>query len=309
MTSMRLVGVMLLCGLCGLRGSARADPGGAAGGRLVLRAQNSEISLAAARAAVGGESLVLELRRGTQMLEATLDEDGYFWVKAPAGTYRLEYLRVGKRAEFFAPQTIVVEPGALTCAGTVALELERIEELGANVSNHVAVTDQCSETIPRLRAAAGPGAERVAIASPGPLYEHYSGLGWRDVLVGLRAEVSIGHEVAVRGLFRLPPVASTGFFSRAILLFGFGGVRGDQDKIAYDATLGAGGHVLFFDLLAIGGVRWPDVEGVATGPVVGGVVRINSVTLGLGLRVEALPEQAAFLTIDLAPFGVLGSLL
>lgn len=308
---MRLVGVMLLGGLCALRGDARADPGGAAGGRLVLRVQNSEISLAAARAAVGGESLVLELRRGTQVLEATLDEDGYFWVNAPAGTYRLEYLRVGKRAEFFAPQTIVVQPGALTCAGTVALELDRIEELGANVNNRVAVTDQCGETMPRLRATAGSGprTERVAIASPGPLYEHYAGLGWRDVLVGLRAEAAIGPHIILRGLFRLPPVAHTGFLSRAILLFGFGGLRGDRDEIAYDATLGAGGHVLFFDMLAIGGVRWPDVGGVATGPVVGGVLRINSVTLGLGLRVEVLPKQAAFFTVDLAPFGVLGSLL
>jgi hypothetical protein len=275
----------------------------------VLRAQNSEISLAAARAAVGGESLALELRRGTQVLEAMLDEDGYFWVKAPAGTYRLEYLRIGKRAEFFAPQTIVVQPGALTCAGTVALELERIEELGANVSNRVAVTDQCTETIPRLRAAAGSGAERVAIASPGSLYEHSSGPSWRELIVGLRAEVAIGDHLALRGLFRLPPMARTGFFSRSILLFGLGGVRGDRDEIAYDVTLGAGGHVLFFDMLAIGGARWPDVEGVAVGPVVGGVVRIQSVTLGLGLRVEALPARAAFLTVDLAPFGVLGSLL
>jgi len=308
MTTTRVLGVMLLC-LCGLPGSGRADPGGAAGGRLVLRERNSDVSLAAARAAVGGESLALELRRGTQVLEATLDEDGYFWVKAPAGTYRLEYLRVGKRAEFFAPQEIVVQPGALTCAGTVALELDRIEELGANVNNRVAVTDQCSETIPRLRAAGRTGAERVEIASPGPAFEHVQGLDWRDLVVGLRAEVAIGDHRALRGLFRLPPVARTGLFSRGILLFGFGGTGGDKDQIAYDATFGAGLHVFYFDVLAIGGARWPDVDGVAAGPIAGGVVRLQSVTLGLGVRVEALPARAAFLTVDLAPFGVLGSLL
>jgi hypothetical protein len=128
-------------------------------------------------------------------------------------------------------------------------------------------------------------------------------------VVGLRAEVAIGEHRALRGLFRLPPVARKGFFSRAILLFGFGGIGGDRNQIAYDVTLGAGLGVFYFDLLAIGGTRWPDVEGVAAGPVVGGVVRLHSVTLGLGLRVEALPAHAAFLTVDLAPFGVLGSFL
>ena len=35
----------------------------------------------------------------------------------------------------------------------------------------------------------------------------------------------------------------------------------------------------------------------------------QSVILGLGVRVEALPSRAAFFTIDLAPLGLLGSLL
>jgi hypothetical protein len=307
MTSKHLLRVTLLCGLVG---SARAEPSGVVGGRLRLRAGNSEVSLGAARAAVGGEPLGLELRRGAQVLEATLDDDGFFWVNAPAGTYRLEYLRVGKRAEFFAPQELVVEPGVLTCAGTVALELERVEDLGANVSNRVAVTDQCAETTPRLRALAGPaGVERVAIARPGAQYEHDSGVDWRTLSIGLRAEVAIGEHMALRGLFRLPPLAREGVFSRLVLLVGGGGIRGDRNELAFDVTAGAGVHVSYFDLLAIGGARWPEVGGVDAGPVVGGVIRIYSVILGLGLRAEVLPARAAFLTIDLAPFGLLGSLL
>ena len=78
---------------------------------------------------------------------------------------------------------------------------------------------------------------------------------------------------------------------------------------AFDVTLGAGTRLVFFDLLAVGGARWPAVEGIEVGPVVGGVVRMHSVILGLGLRAEVLPSRAAFLTIDLAPFGLLGSLL
>ena len=308
MTPKHLLGVTLLCALVG---SARAEPGSVIVGRLLLRAGSSEVSLGAARAAVGGEALVLELRRGGQVLEAALDDDGYFWVNAPAGTYRLEYLRVGKRAEFFAPQEIAVQPGTFTCAGTVALELDRIEALGANVSNRVTVTDQCAETMSRLRLAAGTaGVERVALARPGPQYEHYGSVGWRTLVVGLRAEIAIGQHYALRGLYRLPPLAREGLFSRWIFMVGGGGIRGELAERAYDVTLGAGVEVAgFFDLLAIGGARWPEVEGVAAGPVAGGVIRAQTVILGLGLRAELLPSPAAFLTIDLAPLGILGSLL
>lgn len=307
MTSTRVLGVMLLCGLVGL---ARAEPTGVGGGRLLLRVGNAEVPLAAAKAAAGGEAFVLEVRRGAQVLEAALDEDGYFWFNAPAGTYRLQYLRVGARAEFFAPQEIVVQPGALTCAGTVALELDRIESLGANVNNRVTVTDQCAEAMPRLRAAAGAaGAERVDLSRPGPMYEHEDSVSWRTLVVGLRAEVALGEHLAVRGLYRLPPLAREGPFSRWVFLVGGGWIRGDNDERAYDVTAGAGVNVWNFDLLAIGGARWPEVEGVAAGPVAGGVVRLQSVTFGFGVRVEALPARAGFFTIDVAPLGVLGSLL
>jgi hypothetical protein len=313
MRSTRFLGVTLLCGLCALVGSARADPSGVVGGRLLLRAGNSEVSLAAARAAVGGDKIVLELRRGAQVLEATLDEDGYFWLNAPAGAYRLEYLRVGKRAEFFAPQQIVVQPGALTCAGTVALELDQVESLGANVSNRVTVTDQCAETTPRLRRVAGAATERViervTIAQPGPLYEHTGGVEWRNLAIGLRVELAAGDHRIVRGLFRVPPLTLGGPFSRWIFLVGGGGLRGDRDELVYDVTLGAGVRVGYFDLLAVSGARWPEAQGVKVGPVAGGVVRFHTVILGLGVRAEALPERAAFFTIDLAPLGLLGSLL
>jgi hypothetical protein len=306
---MRLSGLTLLVGLCGLAGTARADASGVVGGRLLLRAGTSEVSLAAARAAVGGERIVLELRRGAQVLEATLDEDGYFWARAPAGVYRIEYLRVGKRAEFFAPQEVVVQPGALTCAGTLGLELDPIESLGANVNNRVTVTDQCAETTPRLRRAAGTAIERVALAQPGPQFEHTTGVTWRDLVIGLRAEVAFGDFRVVRGLFRIPPLTQDGPWSRSILLVGGGALRGDRNELIRDVTLGAGLQLWYFDLLAIGGARWPEVQGVNTGLVAGGVIRAQITILGLGLRVEALPAKTAYLTVDLAPLGLLGSLL
>lgn len=306
---MRLFGLTLLYGVCGLVGTLRADSTGVVGGRLLLRAGSSEVSLAAARAAVGGERIALELRRGAQVLEATLDDDGTFWARAPAGVYRIEYLRVGKRAEFFAPQEVVVQPGALICAGTLGLELDRIESLGANVNNRVTVTDQCAETTPRLRRAAGTSTERVAIAQPGPQYEHSTGVTWRDLVIGLRAEVAFGDRRVVRGLFRVPPLAREGLWSRWILLVGGGVLRGDHGELVRDVTLGAGVQAFVFDVLAIGGARWPEVQGVNSGLVAGGVIRLQTTILGLGLRVEALPAKTAYLTVDLAPFGLLGSLL
>lgn len=309
MRSMRLFELTLLVGVCGLAGAARADTSGVVGGRLLLRAGTSEVSLAAARAAVGGERIALELRRGAQVVEATLDEDGYFWARAPAGVYRLEYLRVGTRAEFFAPQQVVVQSGALTCAGTVGLELDRVEALGANVNNRVTVTDQCAETTPRLRRAAGVATERVTLAQPGPQFEHTTGLTWRDLVIGLRAEVAFGDFRVVRGLFRVPPLAREGVWSRCILLVGGGGLRGPNNELIRDVTLGAGVRLSVFDLLAITGARWPEVTGVNVGPVFGGVIRFQTTVLGLGLRVEAQPARTAYLTVDLSPLGLLGILL
>jgi hypothetical protein len=307
MRSTRLLGVTLLCGLVG---SARADPSGVVGGRLLLRAGNSDVSLAAARAALGGDKIVLELRRGAHVLEANLDEDGTFWLEAPAGAYRLEYLRIGKRAEFFAPHELVVQHGALTCAGTVALEVDQVESLGANVNNRITVTDQCAETTPRLRRVARTAAtERVTIAQPGPQFEHLGHLEWRDLAIAPRVELAVGDPVIVRGLLRVPPLAHDGPLSRMILLVGGGGLRGDNHEFVYDVTLGAGVHVVYFDLLAVSGVRWPEAQGVHVGPVLGGVARLHSTILGLGVRVEALPSRTAFFTVDLAPLGLLGSLL
>jgi hypothetical protein len=171
------------------------------------------------------------------------------------------------------------------------------------------VTDQCTVTTPRLRAVAGTGGERVAIAQPGPQYEHYQGVGWRQLVIGLRVELAIGDHGALRGLLRIPPLARDGLFSRLILVLGGGGIRGDRDDVAYDVTLGAGIRVGYFDLLAVSGARWHDAAGVALGPVAGGVARLHGTTVGLGVRVEALPSRAAFLTVDVSPLGLLGSLL
>jgi hypothetical protein len=149
----------------------------------------------------------------------------------------------------------------------------------------------------------------VTIAQPGPQFEHLSRLTWRDLVIGLRAELAIGDPVIVRGLLRVPPLVHEGPFSRWIFLIGGGGLRGDRNKLVYDLTLGAGVHVAYFDLLAISGARWPEAQGVHVGPVLGGVARLHSVIFGLGVRVEALPSRTAFFTIDLAPLGLLGSLL
>src|SRR5262249_44975113 len=160
---------------------------------------------------------------------------------------------------------------------------------------------------PRLRRVAGTAperVERVTIAQPVPQFEHFSHVEWRDLAIGPRVELAIGDPVIVRGLLRIPPLAREGPFSRLILLVGGGGLRGDRDEFVSDITRGAGVHVVYFDLLAVGGARWPEAQGVHVGPVLGGVARLHSTILGLGVRVEALPSPAAFFTLDLAPLGL-----
>jgi hypothetical protein len=60
---------------------------GVVGGRLVLKAGGKVVSLADAADALGGERIGLSLRRGSQVVEATLSGDGYFVLRGAPGAY------------------------------------------------------------------------------------------------------------------------------------------------------------------------------------------------------------------------------
>jgi hypothetical protein len=288
---------------------------GVVGGRLVLKAGGKVVSLADAAEALGGELIGLSLRRGSQVVEATLNGDGYFVLRGPPGAYVVEYLRAGKRAEFFAPQELRLHSGRATCVGTLTLELDRIENLGANVDNHVSVSDECGATAAQLRQLdGGTEPELVEIARAGPKVTPYDPVTWREVISGFLLEGSYhSPALVVRGLFHLPRLGSA---SRVEPLFLVGGGVLSQDGGGGggDVLAGAGISWWALDVFALGGYRWAStVESPATplaeGAVVAGALRLNTELFGLGVRTEFLPERTTSLTLDVRPFALLGWLL
>jgi hypothetical protein len=287
-------------------GTAAAAPGWI-GGRLLFTQKGEPLPLDQVESAAGAE-IGLEMRSGRNVIVARIDRDGYFVAQGEPGTYRVEYLLLGDRAEFFAPHELVLQAGTLTCAGTIAIEASPIESLGSNVETPVTIRDQCKQAWPALRELAAPAPgnapRTVRLARPGPLEEHPWGRTVRDLLVGLRAEVVFGSRAALRGVYLLP-------FNR-ITIMAEGGLVYDSVRdgfAAYDMGGGAGYRLLGpIDGFAIGGVRFPRIEG-GVQPVLGGTLRLTTSILGFGFRAEVLPETAAFFTIDIAPLGILGILL
>lgn len=287
-------------------GTAAASPGWI-GGRLLFTQNSEPVALDQAQAAAGAE-IGLELRSGRTVVTARLDQDGYFIAQGEPGTYRLEYLIVGERAEFVAPQELALEAGTITCAGTIAIEASPLESLGSNVKTPIEIRDDCEEAWPRLHqlAAAAPddAPEATVLARPGPQFEHSHGRTVRQLLVGLRAEAGIGNHAILRGVYLLP-------LDRLIIAVE-GGVTFESgiDGVAGYEFGGGAGYPLFgpFDGMAVAGVRVSTADdGIK--PVLGGTVRITSDVFGFGLRAEALPRPAILFTVDIAPFGVLGILL
>lgn len=297
--------------------AAAAPARGWVGGRLLFTQEGEPATLAAAEAAAGAE-VVLELRSGRDVVTARLDEDGYFVAEGAPGTYRIEYLVLGPRAEFIAPHDLTLQAGKLTCAGTIAIEVNPLASLGSNVATPVEVRDTCAEAWPHLRQLAGSpedapegviddAPEAVRLAYPGPT-DDQDGRTVREILVGLRAEAALGSHLALRGVYLLPLRNRLTIFAEAGLVY-------DDDLAATGVTayeLGGGaGYRLFgpVDAMLLGGLRLPTTSDNSAEPLLGATVRVTGVILGLGLRFEVLPHQAAFFTIDVAPLGVLGALL
>jgi hypothetical protein len=287
-----------------LSGTAAAAPGWV-GGRLIITQKGEPVALDDVESAASGE-LGLEMRSGRNVIALRLDRDGYFVAQGEPGTYRIEYLLVGERAEFFAPHELVLEAKKLTCAGTIAIEASPIESLGSNVKTPVDIRDECAQAWPRLRELATSMPDNaptaVRLTRPGPRDEYSQGRTVRGLLVGLRAEAALGSHLALRGVYLLP------FEKLTIVAEGGLIYENLNDGVAAYDVGGGAGYNLFgpFDGFVVGGLRFP--EG-GLQPVLGGNLRLTTEILGFGARIEVLPQRSAFFTLDIAPFGVLGALL
>ncbi|HYV48167.1 MAG TPA: hypothetical protein VFA20_25080, partial [Myxococcaceae bacterium] len=171
--------------------AAAPPPDGFVAGRLAFY-ENRELATIYRVQAVVRAPVGLSLRRGRNVYDAQLDGEGFFVLRAPAGTYRLEAVSLGTRAEMVPPQNVDVRPSELSCAGTLALSVQRLEYLGQGTLSRFTVVDDCARMLPFLRQRlgwTGPGKVHLPRAAA-PESETPRVLTAADLLCGLRAEAS-----------------------------------------------------------------------------------------------------------------------
>lgn len=302
--------------LWGCASSLALASGGAAGGRLVIRDGHSTLTPKQAERELGGEPIGLEVLGGSEVYEAALDADGYFVIEAPPGTYRLEYLRVGEKAEFIPPQELRIEEGALTCAGSLSVDTGHVENLGSNQQSSIQVTGDCDKLWPRLRRMHPQGTQRVAEATSGRAVLHPDEPELVERLAGILIEGSYGSVGAVRGNlewdvwqaqdvpFGLYVTGGLGWVYR----LNIGNLPFDQ--VALDATGGAGLMIFGAHAAGIAGYRQVTQFGATPGGIVlGGMVRLPLGPIGIGMRMEVLPATSYSFFVDLSPVWLAGVVL
>jgi hypothetical protein len=318
----------------GAGAATRAASAGTLGGRIVFRDAAREVRAEEVERLRWGH-IAVELRRGWDTFSVRPDSSGMFVLAGPPGTYRIEYIRIGQLAEFFAPHDVEVRPGKLTCMGTLEVLVGNVaQDVGNNAAtSSLSVRDDCAIIGPELQrlgagsgsAAASPPMTALARPVPAPSFTPTV----LEVLVGLRAEASLtsgAQEVAaLRASLVVPLSADRGkgnwiASASAVHVSGefvdarwpaVSGVPSAPARSVWGGALGAGYNVWLLEFQAFGGYLANPGRG-GHGALFGGSVRYGSSILGFGLRMDAYPtqgEQVGSFTIDLSPIGVLGSLL
>jgi hypothetical protein len=125
-------------------GAARAAASQRVVGRVVFMDSGREVTPDEVERARWGK-LIIETRRGWTTYQARVAPSGEFSFDGPAGTYEVQYLRVGDLAEFLVPHEFNVRPNATTCVGTFVISAPNLlKELGNNKGSSLVLRDDCS---------------------------------------------------------------------------------------------------------------------------------------------------------------------
>jgi hypothetical protein len=293
-----------------------APPGSQAVGQLRFRSGNKTLNVGQVQELFANERLGLEFRRGAEIVPAELRRDGVFVLRAPAGKYRLEYVRLGARAEFIAPREIEVPASGSACVGTFELALADVEvELGTNSGNTFSVADTCTDA--KLAALLPRGSAFLAPVDV-PVLSTPSRRTWIEWIVALRAG----------GFGTSSPTGPLGTSASDFYL---------QYHVAFPGTLDDGGHNLRlvahygvfnrraglglgysgFGLieLTVGGLSELEQSSQPASTGLWGQARLGFIGYGFGARVEKLlvdgtrGEPALGFFFDLSPGYLIGGWL
>jgi hypothetical protein len=314
-------------GLAAAAGPAPEGGGkGMVGGRITFRDATREARSEEVERLRWGH-LTVEMRRGWEVLSARPDAAGMFTMAAAPGTYRVEYVRIGQLAEFFVPHDVEVRAGGLTCLGTIEVVVRDFTaDLGNNTSSEVRVRDDCAAIGSDLKRLGGADAQVVtSVARPAPA--ETGGLTVMDVLVGFRAELGIaspggwvgrgslvvplgedddnGTWLAAAFLLHLNPTFTEDRWADASL-----GGAGPAAAV-WGGAVGAGYKIWALEAVGFGGYLGDAGRG-AHGPLGGVSLRLGTFLFGVGGRGEwyaSTGDSIGWLTLDISPIGLLGSLL
>ncbi len=311
------IGVIVGLVFLGLGGSAEAA--GALAGRILFqvggqRVQPGELDVSPSA------PIRVDFRDGRRVLSVRPDPAGLFSVPADPGNYRLEYVELAGRVEFFAPHDVDVRDTVLTCIGTLELTLSGSRPTGAgDPDGGLRVIDDCAQLGPALRQQARwSGALATGLPRAGaPLVRPRALV---DLLTGVRVEVagSLHRLGSVSGSVVYPFAGTLGSDSSWIASLSAGGLSGALFEAAAPATplspYGALGFGYAAQIVELGGFAgYVGRRGaLPAGPLFGLSGRLSVRFLGVGVRVQRHIETgktASVLTVDLSPVSLLGTLL
>lgn len=185
-------------------------------GTLSFLERDRRVTPAEAERILGNRRISLALRSGGQVVPVRLDGSGRFAADVAPGTWRLEWIDVGDRAEILStPLELDASAGGPTCAGRIELAYSDLaSELGASAAGTVRVEGGCER-------APGEPTAGAAAARPFGRDPYRPSFGFPEVAEGLRTEAFfVDQEPGLRLSWAVPLRRPLGWMGNFVAVVG-----------------------------------------------------------------------------------------
>lgn len=299
MTS-RSLATLVATGLLAAASPALADPSARIVGTLVFCQRDRSVTVAEAQRLVHGKRIGLVLRSGWEVVPARLEGDGRFAADVAPGSWRLEWIDVGDRAEILAPPLeLVASAGAPACAGRIEVAYADIEsELGASAAGTVRVVGGCDAS-PGERGAGPPATGSIGR----DLYQ--PSFGFQEIAEGIRVGgIFTDQEPGLRASWAVPLRRPLMWMGNIVAVAGASRTfASDGDHDAFE--VGAG-FVPYWGAELTGGLRW---ERRASGTAPWAALRLGPAPYALTVRADFRDGATWTFGLELSAFHLVGRFL